>query len=204
MGIYGRYVLPRLINLAMQNRMATRERARFVPMASGKVLEVGIGSGLNLPFYAQGVETLVGVDPSGELWKMARKRAAKVPFPVEYVGLSGETIPVADQTFDTVLTTWTLCSIAEPIKALEEMRRVLKPHGRLIFVEHGLAPDRQVQVWQTRLNPLWRRMAGGCNLNRAMDTLIQTAGFRITRIETGYLKGPKPAAFHYQGLAEPA
>lgn len=117
--------------------------------------------------------------------------------------MSGECIPVEDKAFDTIVTTWTLCSIPDPMKALEEMWRVLKPDGRLIFIEHGLAPERKVQVWQHRLNPLWQRLAGGCNLNRMIETLIAEAGFHIVEIETGYLKGPKPPSFLYKGLARP-
>lgn len=203
MGIYSQYVLPRLIHFAMQSTLAAAERQHYVPLASGKVLEVGIGSGLNIPFYSRNVESLVGVDPSGALWKMARRRAELAPFPIDYLGLSGECIPVADKAFDTVVTTWTLCSIPDPMKALEEMRRVLQPDGRLIFIEHGLAPERKVQVWQHRLNPLWQRLAGGCNLHRMIETLITDAGFHIIQIETGYLKGPKPPSFLYKGLARP-
>jgi ubiquinone/menaquinone biosynthesis C-methylase UbiE len=203
MGIYSRYVLPRLIHLTMQSQLAAAERAKFVPLASGKVLEVGIGSGLNLPFYTREVDSLVGVDPSIELWRMAQQRVAQAPFPIEYIGVSGENIPRADQTFDTVVMTWALCTIPDPRQALAEMRRVLKPQGCLIFVEHGLAPGRRVQVWQHRLNPLWQRLAGGCNLNRPIDTLISEAGFCMNRIETGYLKGPTPFSFLYKGLARP-
>jgi ubiquinone/menaquinone biosynthesis C-methylase UbiE len=203
MGFYNRYVLPRLIHLTMQNKLATAERAAWVPLASGKVLEVGIGSGLNIPFYSPSVVSLVGIDPSGELWDMARQRAALAPFPIEYMARSSEAIPVTDRTFDTVVITWTLCSIPNPMQALKEMRRVLKPDGRLIFVEHGLAPEPRVQVWQHRLNPLWNRLAGGCNLNRRIETLIAQAGFHMIQIDTGYLKGPKPAAFLYKGVARP-
>ena len=203
MGMYKTYVLPRLINLAMQNKAAAAERAKFVPLASGKVLEVGIGSGLNIPFYSRHVETLYGLDPSRELWEMARKRADRTPFPIEHIGLSGENIPMQDKTFDTVVITWTLCSIIDPVQALVEMRRVLKQEGLLIFVEHGRSPDSRVQTWQNRLNPMWRRIGGGCNLNRSIDSLISKAGFRITQIETGYIKGAKPFSFLYKGLARP-
>jgi len=196
-------VLPRLINLAMQNTLATTERAQCVPRASGKVLEVGIGSGLNIPFYSPDLDTLVGVDPSVELWKLGRQRTAAAPFPIAYIGGTGEHIPLGDQRFDTVVTTWTLCSIPDPLAALKEMRRVLKPEGCLIFVEHGLAPDRRVQAWQHRLNPLWQRIAGGCNLQRRIDTLIVDAGFRLSQIERRYARGPKLFAFLYTGLARP-
>jgi ubiquinone/menaquinone biosynthesis C-methylase UbiE len=204
MGIYRTYVLPRLIDRTMQNHLAVAERTKFVPLAAGRVLEVGIGSGLNIPFYSRDVTALVGLDPSVALWQLARQRRAAAPFPVEYIGLSGEQIPLEDKTFDTVVTTWTLCTIPNPVAALKEMRRVLKPDGRCIFVEHGRAPDRRVQVWQNRLNPLWRRITGGCNLNRVIDTLIADAGFHISQIDMGYIKGPKPFSFLYKGLARPA
>lgn len=204
MGIYSRYMLPRLINLVMQNKQATAERAVFVPLASGKVLEIGIGSGLNIPYYSHKVESLYGLDPSRELWQLARQRATAAPFPIEYLGQSAEGIPVEDQTFDTVVSTWTLCTIPNPLQALEEMRRVLKPHGQLIFVEHGLAPEPQVQTWQHRLNPVWNRIAGGCNLNRHIDALIVAAGLHLTQLDTAYMHGPKPFSFLYKGLARPS
>jgi ubiquinone/menaquinone biosynthesis C-methylase UbiE len=203
MGIYNRYILPRLINLAMQSRVVRAERARFVPLASGKVLEIGIGSGLNLPFYSRNVEKLYGLDPSRELWHLAKKRIAQASFPIEFIALSGEKIPLEDATFDSVVTTWTLCSIPDPAKALTEMRRVLKPQGQLIFIEHGLAPDPRVMAWQNRLTPLWQRIAGGCHLNRKMDDLIQQAGFSFIQIEKGYSEGPRPFTYLYKGLAHP-
>jgi ubiquinone/menaquinone biosynthesis C-methylase UbiE len=204
MGIYRTYVLPRLIDRVMQNQLAEAERTKFVPLAAGRVLEVGIGSGLNIPFYSRNVTALVGLDPSVALWPLARQRRAAATFPVEYIGLSGEQIPLEDKTFDTVVTTWTLCTIPNPVAALKEMRRVLKSDGQCIFVEHGRAPDRRVQVWQNRLTPLWRRITGGCNLNRTIDTLITDAGFHICQIDMGYIQGPKPLSFLYRGLARPA
>ena len=204
MGIYQRYVLPRVIHLAMRNKTAREERARFVPLASGNVLEVGIGSGLNLPYYTRDVEKVVGIDPSLELWRMAQRRAAQTPFPVEFLGRSAESIPAADRTFDTVVTTWTLCSIADPPRALAEMRRLLRPEGRLIFVEHGRSPDERVAAWQDRLTPVWRRLGGGCHLNRQIDDLLRGAGFGIAQMETGYSKGAKALAFLYKGVAQPA
>ncbi len=189
--------------MAMRNKTAREERARFVRLASGKVLEVGIGSGLNLPHYTTDVEKVVGIDPSLELWRMARRRAAEAPFPVEFLGSSAESIPATDRTFDTVLTTWTLCSIPELPRALAEMRRVLKADGQLIFVEHGRAPDERVAAWQDRLTPLWKRIGGGCHLNRKIDELIRAAGFRLAQIETGYSPGMKFAGFMYKGFAHP-
>ena len=202
MGLYQRYVLPRLINLSMQNRAVRAERARFVPLASGTVLEVGLGSGLNLPLYSPAVERLYGLDPSLELQKMARRRARDARFPIEFIAGSGERIPMEDETVDAVVTTWTLCSIPDPVTALTEMKRVLNPGGRLIFIEHGRSPDARVVSWQDRLTPVWRRLAGGCHLNRKIDALILAAGFRIAEIETAYMKGPKPLVYLYKGVAQ--
>jgi ubiquinone/menaquinone biosynthesis C-methylase UbiE len=203
MGLYARFVLPRLINLAMRNKEAARVRAKIIPGASGTVLEIGIGSGLNLPFYTDAVKHLYGVDPSPQLLKMARAKVATVPFPVEFLTQSAERLPLADHAVDTAVVTWSLCSIPDARAALREMRRVLKPEGKLIFVEHGLAPDPRVQTWQHRLNPLWRRLAGGCNLIRKMDDLIQSAGFSIREVHTEYLPGPRPMTYTYEGFAEP-
>lgn len=203
MGIYAKYVLPKLIHLAMQNKPIMRERAKFVPLAFGTVIEIGIGSGLNIPFYPRTIKKLCGLDPSPELQKMAHRRAAAAPFPVVFIEGSAEDIPMADETFDTVVTTWTLCTIPNPVKALREMKRVLKAGGELMFIEHGRSPDPDVFAWQNRLNPLWNRFAGGCHLNRKIDDLIVEAGFHITQIEAAYGKGPKPFTFLYKGVAQP-
>lgn len=201
MGIYEKYVLPRLIDLSMRNRAVMLERARFVPLACGKALEVGIGSGLNLRFYGPKVEKLCGLDPSAELQKMARRRAKTAPFPVEFLEGSAEKTPMEDHSFDSVVITWTLCTIPDPVKALKEIRRVLKPDGQLIFVEHGRSPDSRVLAWQNWLNPLWNVIGGGCNLNRKIDDLIAEGGFRIMQIERAYSRGPKPFVFLYKGIA---
>lgn len=202
MNPYEKYVLPRLIHLAMRNKVARAERARFVPLASGTVLEVGVGSGLNLPFYGSKVLSLFALDPSMELWRIARGPVARAPFRVEFLASSAERIPLGEMTVDTVLTTWTLCTIPNPAQALTEMRRVLKPEGQLIFVEHGRSPDRGVRVWQDRLNPMWTRVAGGCNLNRQIDDQIVDAGFRVRQIERAYSRGPKAFSYLYKGLAQ--
>lgn len=204
MSLYERYVLPRLIDLAMRNKAVEADRARVIPLAAGTVLEVGIGSGLNLPFYGRAVERLYGVDPRRELWALARERIARAPVPVEFVQASAERIPMGDRSIDTVVMTWTLCSINEPRLALLEVKRILKPGAQLIFVEHGLAPDARVVAWQDRLNPVWRRVAGGCNLNRKIDRLIVDAGFQLTESEQGYGAGPRPMAYLYRGVARPA
>lgn len=204
MNVYETYLLPRLMDLAMRSKADTAERRKLIPHASGVVLEVGIGSGLNLPFYGPAVERLYGVDPSLALWKLARKRLARAPFPVEFLRSSAEGIPMEDMTVDALVMTWPLCSIPAARRALQEMKRVLRPGGRLLFVEHGLAPDRAVAAWQDRLNPLWRKLAGGCNLNRRIEDLIADAGFRLSDLERGYGGGPKPMAYLYRGVARPA
>lgn len=204
MNLYERWVLPRLLDLAMRNKEATRFRARLIPWARGAALEVGVGSGLNLPFYGAQVERLVAVDPSEKLLRMARRRARSATIPIEFITHSGEALPLADASVDTAVFTFTLCTIPDPLKALREARRVLKPSGELLFAEHGLAPEAGVQRWQQRLNPLWRRVAGGCNLDRRIDELIATAGFRFSGLEKEYAKGPRPMSYIYIGRASPA
>ena len=203
MSFYDKWILPRLVDIAMRNKEATRYRSQIVPQARGTILEIGVGSGLNLPFYGTGVERIYGLDPSEELLKMARKKARGVTLPVEFLAHSGEEIPLDDGSVDTVVTTWTLCTIPDPVRALKEMRRVLKRGGTLLFAEHGLAPEARVQGWQQRLNPLWGSITGGCNLNRKMDALIEAGGFRIGTLETEYAKGLRPMSYIYAGRAQP-
>ena len=202
-GAYERWVLPRLIDLAMRNKEATRYRKKVIPQATGNVLEVGIGSGLNLPFYGPGVRHLYALEPSPELRRMAGRRTGEAGFGVEFLDRSAEEIPLERASVDTVVTTWTLCTIPDAARALAEMKRVLKPGGTLLFVEHGLAPDARVQKWQHRLNPLWNRIGGGCNLDRKIDDLIARSGFRLGKLETEYIKGLKPMSFTYSGWARP-
>jgi ubiquinone/menaquinone biosynthesis C-methylase UbiE len=201
MGLYARHVLPRLIDRALQSSVVAAERAKLVPRASGRVLEVGIGSGLNLPFYRTTVQTLCGLDPSVELWRLAAARRGRTPFPIEFVGASAEQLPVPDASFDTVVTTFTLCTIPDPRAALGEIRRVLNPGGRLLFVEHGRAPDARVRGWQDRLTPVWRRLAGGCHLNRKIDDLIAAAGFSIVELDARYSAFPKLLGYFFAGMA---
>jgi ubiquinone/menaquinone biosynthesis C-methylase UbiE len=166
------------------------------------VLEIGIGSGLNLPFYASGVNRVYGVDPSLELQRMAAKKKSAVPFEVEFFTQSAEQrIPLPDSTMDTVVMTWSLCSISNPDAALQQMRRVLKPNGRLIFIEHGRSPDKRIMAWQDRLTPIWKHIGGGCHLNRKMDELLGAAGFPISEQKNFYLPGPRPMTYTYQGVA---
>jgi len=202
MGFYAKYVLPRFIDLAMRNRETARLRAEWLPHARGDVLEVGIGSGLNLPFYSSQVRKVYGVDPSVELQRMARARIAATPLEVElFVQSAEDPPPLSDASIDTVVVTWTLCSIANAPRALQQIKRVLKADGRLIFLEHGRAPDPAVVAWQDRLTPVWKRIGGGCHLNRKIDGLIEAAGFQISELRTFYLPGPRPMTYTYQGFA---
>jgi ubiquinone/menaquinone biosynthesis C-methylase UbiE len=202
-GLYAKYILPRIIDVVMRNEETTRLRAAWIPLARGEVLEVGIGSGLNLPFYSSDVHRIYGVDPSVELQQMARKRAMAEPIGVEFLSQSAEEqLPLARASIDTVVMTWTLCSIPNAPTALQQMKRVLKASGRLIFLEHGRAPDLGVAVWQDRITPLWKHIGGGCHLDRKVDELIRAAGFRITELKTFYLPGPRTMTYTYQGLAQ--
>jgi ubiquinone/menaquinone biosynthesis C-methylase UbiE len=203
MGFYQRWIVPRLINLAMRNRSLDGYRQRTIGAASGLVLEIGVGSGQNLALYGAAVDRVYAIDPSMELLHMARNRIAEARLPVSLIGASAEQLSFADAIFDTIIMTWTLCSIPNPVAALIEMRRVLKPDGNLVFAEHGLSPELRVARWQHRLTPCWKRIGGGCHLDRKMDDLIRSAGFRLHDIETGYMNGPKLMTFMYQGQATP-
>jgi ubiquinone/menaquinone biosynthesis C-methylase UbiE len=201
--LYARYVLPVLTDLAMRNSTARRERARFVPLATGVVLEVGVGSGLNIAHYGPDVRTLYALDPSAQSLRMARRRAERAGFAVTLVQATAEAIPLADASVDSVVTTWTLCTIPDPGRALREMRRVLRASGRLIFVEHGRSPDESVTRWQDRLTPFWSRVTGGCHLNRSIDRLVSESGFDLVSIERSYASGPRVAASFSRGVARP-
>ena len=200
-GVYERWILPRLLDLSMRNRLLDHYRQRTIETARGLVLEVGVGSGLNLRFYSRTVDRVCGIDLSPELLRLAHTRTADTLVPVSLLRASAEHLPFAVAAFDTVVMTWTLCSIANPVAALIEMRRVLKPSGQLLFVEHGLSPEFRIARWQYRLTPCWKRIGGGCHLDRKMDDLIRAAGFQIDAVDTGYMQGPKPWAFMYRGSA---
>lgn len=201
MSLYSRLIFPRLLDFSMRYEELGKVRSSIIPDARGAVLEIGIGSGLNLPFYtADAVTQLYGVDPAGDLLAMARTRASAVRFPVRFFQQDSGEIPLPDNSIDTAVVTWSLCSIPNPLPTLREARRVLKEDGRLIFAEHGLSPDIAVQSWQNRLTPLWRVLAGGCHLNRKMDDLIRSAGFSIVKLETAYIPGPRPATYMYVGV----
>ena len=201
---YDRHLLPWLIELGCSVKPVRLQRAKVVPLAEGRVLEVGIGTGLNLPFYDRSrVRKIVGLDPGLRMHPLALRRSASAGLDVELVGLSAEAIPLADASFDTVLTTYTLCSIADPVAALREMRRVLAPGGKLLFSEHGRAPDESVRRWQTRLQPWWGKVAGGCHLDRDIPALLREAGFQVDA-QARYLPGPRILSFHYWGQATAA
>jgi len=202
MGFYQDQVVPLLTNLSMRNKHLSAYRDRVVPAATGRVLEVGIGSGLNLPRYSRHVQQVIGLEPSPKLLNMARS-VGRQSFPVDLIEGSAEEIPLENASVDTIVTTWTLCTIPDASQALNEMRRVLKPGGRLLFVEHGRAPEPNVVWWQDILTPMWKSIGGGCHLNRAIGSLIEGAGFRFERLETSYMRGPKPMTFMYEGSARP-
>jgi len=201
MGVYEERVLPRLVDVALSGRALDRLRARAASGLSGEVLEVGFGSGRNVPHYPPEVRRVRAVDPAVTGRKLAAGRIAASPVPVEYVGLDGAQLPLEDGAVDHVLTTWTLCTIPDASRALGEIRRVLRPGGALHFLEHGRAADDKVAQWQDRLTPLQRRVAGGCHLNREIDRLVEDAGLRITKLDTFYAKGPKAFAYMYEGVA---
>jgi ubiquinone/menaquinone biosynthesis C-methylase UbiE len=203
MGVYARYVLPYLTHLAMRQSQLRPYGERVLGGARGRVLEVGIGSGLNLPLYGTAVEEVIGVDISPELLAMVERAAAATPRNVRLLEGTAERLPLDDRSVDTVVITWALCSIPDPVAALTEARRVLRPGGSLRFVEHGRSPDPGVAKWQDRLTPLWARCAGGCHLNRKTDDLMRSAGFKLPELTTGYARGPRPMTFMYEGRAEP-
>jgi ubiquinone/menaquinone biosynthesis C-methylase UbiE len=193
--------LPRLLHLAMQQAVLLPFRQRVVGAAVGRVLEIGIGSGLNLPLYGAGVSSVIGLDPSAELLHMAQGRAEAGQVEVTLVDATAEAMPLDAASVDTIVTTWTLCTISDAPRALAEMRRILRPDGRLLFVEHGRAPEPGIARWQDRLDPLWRRISGGCHLNRKIDELIAGNGFRIEVLANARVPGPRTHTFFYEGWA---
>lgn len=203
MSLYDKYVLPKFLNCACGSNPVSRQRQKVVPLVEGKVLEVGIGSGLNLPFYDKSkIDELWGLDPSEELSAMARKVADRENIVVNFISSGAEEIPLPDSYFDSVLITYTMCTIPEVARANKEIKRVLKRGGKLIFCEHGEAPDENIRKWQKRTNPFWGKLAGGCNINRKIPSLIQNAGFEIVELEEMYLpKTPKIAGYNYWGYA---
>jgi ubiquinone/menaquinone biosynthesis C-methylase UbiE len=201
MGFYDKYILPSVLNCACGSKPVRYQREKIVPHAEGVVLEIGIGSGLNLPYYrGDKVTKIIGLDPSPELNAMAEKTAAELGLSVEFILASAESIDLPDDHVDTVLVTYTLCTIPDAVRAAKEMRRVLKPEGKILFCEHGLAPDASVAKWQDRIDPLWGRIAGGCHLNRDIPKLIRSAGLSIETMDEMYLPStPKFAGYNYWG-----
>ena len=203
MGFYEDRILPHLVNLTMRSRRFMPYRERVISSAEGRVLEIGVGSGLNLPLYPARLREIVGLEPAPRLLAMSRRLATRLSLPAIFIEASAESIPLDNDSIDTVVSTWTLCTIPAVIQALREVHRVLRPDGQLLFVEHGLAPDDNVRKWQDWLTPAWKRIGGGCHLNRPIPTIVESAGFTITQLETGYMKGPKAMAFLYEGCAKP-
>jgi ubiquinone/menaquinone biosynthesis C-methylase UbiE len=201
MGWYAEYVVPRIMDVVMRAGEYTPIRARVAADLSGEVLEVGFGSGLNVAHYPPAVTRVLAVDPAMVGRKLAARRVANSPVPVEYIGLDGQSLPLPADSVDHALTTWTLCTIPDVERALAEINRVLRPGGTLHFIEHGRSPDSGVARWQDRLTPIQRRVAGGCHLNRPVDKLITGNGLDITRIDNYYLTGPKPFGYSYEGVA---
>jgi ubiquinone/menaquinone biosynthesis C-methylase UbiE len=202
---YDDRILPYLTDLACSSKPARKQREKIVPLAEGDVLEIGLGSGLNLPFYDSGkVRRIWGLEPSKGMRRKARPLIDASGLEVEFIDLPGENIPLETNSVDTVLVTYTICTIPDVITALEGMRRVLKPGGSLLFCEHGAAPDPEVRKWQDRMNPAWRRFAGGCNLNRDVPALIEQGGFEIVEDERMYIPGIRAFSYNYWGRARAA
>ena len=201
MSFYVNRIVPHLVHWAMRNRELQPYRERVVSAAEGRVLEIGIGSGLNLALYPQGVSEVLGLEPSQRLIQMSQKAAAQSGLNVKLIEGSAEAIPLDADSVDSIVTTWTLCTIPDALRALQEMHRVLRGTGQLLFIEHGLAPEYRIGRWQNRLTPIWQRIAGGCHLNRPIRELIEKTGFEITHINTGYIEGPKLMTFFYEGRA---
>jgi ubiquinone/menaquinone biosynthesis C-methylase UbiE len=201
MGFYEDQVLPRFVDVALGSKGLIPLRRRACAGLQGRVLEIGFGSGRNVPFYPEAVTSVDAVEPAGVGWKLAAKRLAASPVTVRRAGLDGAKLPAADDTYDAVLSTWTLCTIPDVSAALQEVRRVLKPGGTLHFLEHGLAPDPEVQRWQRRLEPIQKRIAGGCHLTRSVSDLITDAGFGEIDLDSWYEKGPKPLSAFSIGTA---
>ena len=202
MGFYDRYCLPPLLDLACGGKPFRKQREKIVPNLTGNVLEIGIGSGHNLPFYNRAQTTkIIGVDPDDHLWKRSEKRRTATSIPVERIGLDGQNIPLEAGDVDNVLVTYSLCTIPDAVKALSEMHRVLKPGGRIWYCEHGKAPDAKVERFQKRIDPIWGKLAGGCQTGKDIPALFERAGIGIENLETGYIPGPRFAAFNYWGMS---
>jgi len=203
MGFYSKHILPRCLDKACGIGPITKQREKIVPLAEGVVLEVGIGSGQNLPHYNPNtVSKIIGVDPDEHIWKRSKKRRAACPIDIERIGLSGEQIPLEKNTADSVVVTFSLCTIPDPVKALHEMKRILKPGGKILFSEHGKAPDAKVHNWQNRIDPLWKKIAGGCHSGRDIPELFRQADLTFEDLQEMYIPGPKVLGYNYWGVAK--
>ncbi len=202
MGIYDKYILPKVIHWTCKQNPNMIQREKIVPSAFGNVLEIGIGSGLNISFYDKNkVKSLTGIDPSEEIWKENNVDNQNLSFDFKHIKAFAENVPVDNNSFDSAVVTYTLCTIPDLEKAFEELRRVIKPNGKLFFCEHGKAPDKAVQRWQNLMNPVWKKFGGGCNLNRDIPEIITSNGFKIKQMETMYIPGLKFESFNYWGTA---
>lgn len=202
MGFYAKHILPVCLDKACGIGPISKQRQKVVPLASGTVLEIGIGSGLNLPFYnSEKVSKVIGVDPDEHMWKRSAKTRAKTSMEIERIGLSGEDIPLDKNVADTVVVTYSLCTIPDPVKALKEMTRILKPGGQILFTEHGKAPDANIHKWQNRIDPLWGKIAGGCHTGRDIPELFRQANLQFDSLEEMYIPGPKILSYNYWGAA---
>ena len=204
MSFYNKYILPKVLNCACASKPINYQRDKIVPLAEGVVLDIGIGSGLNIPFYNKTkIKQLYGLDPSKELLDIAKSVAKKENLEIEFLECGAESIPLLDKSIDNVLITYTMCTIPDVALSNSEIIRVLKDDGKLLFCEHGLAPDKNIAKWQKRINPLWSKIAGGCNLNRDIPNLISSSGFKISNMEEMYLPStPKFAGYNFWGVAK--
>lgn len=204
MGFYNKHILPRCLDKACGIGPIRKQREKIIPLAEGVVLEVGIGSGQNLPHYkADKVSKIIGVDPDDHIWKRSEKRRAACLIPIERIGLSGEDIPLESDMADSVVVTYSLCTIPDSVKALEEMKRILKPGGKILFSEHGQSPDKNVHKWQKRIDPVWKKIAGGCHSGRNIPALFHQAGLSFEELREMYIPGPKVLSYNYWGVAKP-
>jgi len=202
LGFYARHILPFCLDKACSIGPIEKQRAKIVPLAKGRVLEIGIGSGLNLPHYDPAkVSAVIGVDPDEHIWARSKARREAADFKIERIGLSGEDIPMESGSADTVVVTYSLCTIPDPVKALREMRRILKPGGEILFSEHGRAPDGGVAKWQARIDPIWSKLAGGCHSGRDIPGLFTQAGIETVELHHQYIPGPKVLSYNYWGRA---
>ena len=203
MSFYEKRILPKMVHFVCGLKPTMKQREKVVPNAKGHVLEIGIGSGLNLSYYDQSqVKSLVGIDPSKETWEVNKAKQTNLGFDFKYIQTGAENLPFDNHSFDTIVITYTLCTIPDAIKAMSELRRVLKPSGQLLFCEHGKAPDAAVLKWQNRINPYWQKLGGGCHLNKDIPKLINENGFKVADLKTMYIPGWKPLSFNFWGVAQ--